>query len=168
MRIGEPCTIPPAIGAHTYSLASALTQASTVINNLVTLLVAIASLAMLASIIIIANSVALAMLERRRELGILKAMGHTSRSVLGEVLIENGAVGILGGLLAMLLVATVTPLLGQLAFSDGSSGSASAFATPATFVLGIVPATALACMLVAASVAWRATRVRPLEVLRYE
>ena len=108
------------------------------------------------------------MLERRRELGILKAMGHTSRSVLGEVLIENGAIGFMGGLLAMLLVATVTPLLGQTVFADASSGAASTFGTPAPIVLGIVPTTAIACMLVAAGVAWRATRVRPLEVLRYE
>src|SRR5262249_10415661 len=54
------------------------------LNNLIIMLTAVASLAMLAGIIIIANAVALAMLERRREIGILKAVGHTSRSVLGE------------------------------------------------------------------------------------
>ena len=46
----------------------------------------VASLAMFAGLALIANTVALAMLERRREIGILKAIGHTSRSMLGVVL----------------------------------------------------------------------------------
>ena len=35
-------------------------------------------------------------------------------------------------------------------------------------ILGIIAATAGACMLVAASVSWQASRVRPLDVLRHE
>ncbi len=105
---------------QTYSLGDILAQVNSIIGNLTTLMITLASLALLAALIIIANAVALAMLERRRELGILKAVGHTSRSVLGEVLMENGVIGFIGGLLGMLLVA------------------------------------------------WGATRVRPLEVLRYE
>ena len=40
-------------------------------NSFMDVLIAIASLSLIAGVIIIANSVALAMLERRRELGIL-------------------------------------------------------------------------------------------------
>ena len=127
----------------------------------IVMLTAIASLAMVAGIIIIANAVALAMLERRRELGILKAVGHTSRSVLGEVLLENGIVGFTGGLMAMLLVTLAMTILSKVVFKTD-------FGVGAPLALGIVLATALVCMIVAASVAWNATRVRPLEVLRYE
>ncbi|HEU5438893.1 MAG TPA: hypothetical protein VFU88_06365, partial [Ktedonobacterales bacterium] len=38
----------------------------------------------------------------------------------------------------------------------------------APLVLTLVLATGAVCMVVAAVVAWNATRVRPLEVLRYE
>jgi putative ABC transport system permease protein len=131
------------------------------LNNLIILLTAIASLAMLAGIIIIANAVALAMLERRRELGILKSVGYTSRSVLSEVLMENGVVGFTGAVLAMLLVTLATVVLAKLVFK-------TTLGVSAPIVLGIVLATALVCMLVAWLVAWNATRVRPLEVLRYE
>jgi predicted lysophospholipase L1 biosynthesis ABC-type transport system permease subunit len=147
--------------AQTFSVADLFAQITSVLNNLVTVLVTIASLAMLAAIIIIANAVALAMLERRRELGILKAVGYTSRSVLGEVLVENGAIGFTGGVVAMLLAALAAQALGSLLFN-------ATFRTPALVVLVIVPASAALCMLVAAGVAWGATRVRPLEVLRYE
>jgi putative ABC transport system permease protein len=148
-------------GAVTYSLADIQAQVTTVLNNVAEGLVAVASLTLLASIIIIANAVALAMLERRRELGILKAVGYTSRGVLGGVLVEQGAIGFTGGLLAMLLVAVAAPTLGSVVFGQ-------AFAAPAPIILAVVPATAAVCMLVAFAVAWRAARVRPLEVLRYE
>ena len=146
---------------QTFSLVDALLVINSLLNNLIVMLTAIASLAMIAGIIIIANAVALAMLERRRELGILKAVGYTSRSVLGEVLVENGIVGFTGGLLAMLLVTLALTVLGKLVFNTD-------FGVSLPTVLAVVLATAVVCMLVAASVAWNAVRVRPLEVLRYE
>ena len=125
------------------------------------MLTAIASLAMIAGVIIIANAVALAMLERRRELGILKSVGHTSSSVLGEVLMENGVIGFTGGVLAMLLVTVALLIIGLLIKSLN-------FGVNTGLVLIIIFGTAIVCMVVAALVAWNATRVRPLEVLRYE
>ena len=148
-------------GIQTLSLADLLNQINGLLNNLVVMLVAIASLAMLAGVIIIANSVALAMLERRRELGILKAVGHTSRSVLGEVLIENGIIGFTGAVLAMFFVSLATFFISKAVFQTPLSLSIP-------IVLGVVAATAVVCMVVAGGVASGATRVRPLEVLRYE
>ncbi len=132
-----------------------------ILNDMLLTLIAIASLSLLAGIIIIANAVALAMLERRRELGILKSVGYTSRSILSEVLIENGVIGGAGALLAMLLVTLATSLLGQLIFH-------SSFGVSGLIALGLILGIALLAMLVAALVAWGAVRVRPLEVLRYE
>ncbi|HEX5158019.1 MAG TPA: FtsX-like permease family protein [Ktedonobacterales bacterium] len=146
---------------QTFSFVELLLLINTLLNNLIIMLTAIASLAMIAGIIIIANAVALAMLERRRELGILKSVGFTSRSVLGEVLLENGMVGFTGALLAMLLVTLATTILSKAVFN-------SPFGVATPLVLGIVLATAAVCMAVAGFVAWGATRVRPLEVLRYE
>jgi putative ABC transport system permease protein len=147
--------------AETLNLAQITVLINSILNNLIIMLTAIASLAMIAGVIIIANAVALAMLERRRELGILKAVGHTSRSVLGEVLLENGVIGFTGGVLAMILVALALFILGLLVKSLN-------FGVETGLVLGIIFGTAIVCMVVAAAVAWNATRVRPLEVLRYE
>ncbi|TMF55442.1 MAG: FtsX-like permease family protein, partial [Chloroflexi bacterium] len=65
------------------------------LSNVIVFLSAIASLALLAGIVIIANTVALAMLERRREIGILKSVGYDSGTVLSQVLLENAVVGAL-------------------------------------------------------------------------
>jgi putative ABC transport system permease protein len=131
------------------------------INDILLVLITIASLSLLAGIIIIANAVALAMLERRRELGILKSVGYTSRTILGEVLIENGLVGGIGALLAMLLVTFATSILGRFVFQTG-------FGVSWYIAIGIIVGIAVLAMLISTLVAWGSVRVRPLEVLRYE
>ncbi len=132
-----------------------------ILNDILLTLTTIASLSLLAGIIIIANAVALAMLERRRELGILKSVGYTSGSILSEVLIENGLVGGTGALLAMLLVTLATSLLGTYLFKAN-------FGVSSAIALALIGGSALLAMLTASLVAWGAVRVRPLEVLRYE
>ena len=64
--------------ANVFNLASIGDFINQFINDILLVLITIASLSLLAGIIIIANAVALAMLERRRELGILKSVGYTS------------------------------------------------------------------------------------------
>ena len=132
-----------------------------VLNNLIIMLTTVASLAMIAGLIIIANAVALAMLERQREIGILKAVGYNSGSIMATVLIENGLVGGLGALVAMLLVSGAITALSKFVFQVPLSLG------PWMMVL-ILGATALTTMLVSAIVSWRSVRVRPLNVLRYE
>src|SRR6266480_449995 len=131
------------------------------LNNILDVLIAIASLSLIAGVIIIANAVALAMLERRRELGILKSVGYTSGTVLSEVMIENGVVGAVGALMAMLLATGAIILLGNMFFN-------LAFSMSALIVISLVGGSALLAMFTADLVAWGSVRVRPLEVLRYE
>lgn len=131
------------------------------LSNSLLMLSLMAALSLLAAVIIIANAVALAMLERRRELGILKSVGYTSGTLLGEVLIENGIVGGLSGLLTMVVASLVMNLLGLVFFNISLSLS---WLTVTEVIVGIT----LLSMIIALLVAWGSTRVRPLEVLRYE
>jgi putative ABC transport system permease protein len=151
-------TVP---NAFVFTLGNIVDYINQLLNDVLLTLITIASLSLLAGVIIIANAVALAMLERRRELGILKSVGYTSRSILSEVLLENGVVGGTGALLAMLLVTLATSLLGTFLFKAN-------FGVSTIIVLGLVLGSAVLAMLVSALVAWSAVRVRPLEVLRYE
>jgi putative ABC transport system permease protein len=48
----------------------------------------IAGLALVAGAVLIANSAGLTVIERRREIGVFKAVGYTSRRVLALLLIE--------------------------------------------------------------------------------
>jgi len=137
-----------------------LAQFERVLSNILILLTAIASLALIAGVIIVANAVALAMLERRRELGILKAVGYTSTRVLSGVLLENAITAGLGGLLGM------APVSLAIAIFDRQAGVT--FGVPAGLVIAVVLGVIALTMLTTTFVAWGAVRVRPLAVLRYE
>lgn len=132
-----------------------------ILRDLLVLLTALASLALLAGGIIIANAVALAMLERRREIGILKSLGFASRAVLAQVLFENALLGALSGSAAVVVVSLATELLGRFVFQ-------TSLGVDLPLSIGIVAGSGLLAAAVAGVVAWAPTRVRPLEVLRYE
>ncbi len=139
-------------GAFIISIVDIDAIVNQVLDKIVVMLTTIASLAMVAGLIIIANAVALAMLERQREIGILKAVGYTSRTVLATIL---------GALVAMSLVAGAITLLSQFVFHVQLSVD--------PLLIGVmIIATSLVTMVVAVLVAWNAAHVRPLEVLRYE
>jgi len=147
--------------AFVFNLANIGDYIDQYLNYMLLTLSTIAGLSLLAGVIIIANAVALAMLERRRELGILKSVGYTSTTVLSEVLIENGVIGGLGAVLAMLLVTLAINLLNRFAFHSN-------FGVNGLIVLILIVGAALLAMITAALVAYGSVRVRPLEVLRYE
>ncbi len=149
--------------AVTVGIGSLLQELSTVLDNVVQLIESVAVLALLAGLIMIANSVALAMLERRREIGVLKALGYTSRTVLGTVLVENAALALASAALAMLAVTTATAMLGSIVFKHYASDGVM----PGQ-MLGLVAGTAVIACVIAGGVAWSSARVRPMTVLRYE
>jgi putative ABC transport system permease protein len=120
----------------------------------------IAGLALFASSVIIANTVALAVLERRRQIGVMKAIGLQTEHILGMLLLENALLGISGGLLGVFLGAGV--VVGGGFLGDG---------------LVNLPMDALALLVILAILlalgatwlaAWGAAQEKPLKVLRYE
>ncbi|HEY6537506.1 MAG TPA: FtsX-like permease family protein [Candidatus Dormibacteraeota bacterium] len=131
------------------------------LNNAILFLTAIASLALLAGIVIVANSVALSLLERRREIGIQKAVGLSSRAVYSQVLAETATVAWLGATFGMAAIALVLVPLGKLVLKV-------TLGIPTPLALALVLGAIAVAVGTAALVAWRPVRVRPLEVLRYE
>ena len=124
-------------------------------------------LSLFSGAILIANNVALAMLERRTEIGVLKAIGAKQRRVMSMLLWESGLVGLLGGLIGVgmgiLIALNVTNLTG----GRGSSSGFTITWSPLTAVLLIALAIGLAVVATIAS-AWSPIKEKPLVVLRYE
>ncbi|MCX2185483.1 ABC transporter permease [Streptomyces sp. SKN60] len=131
------------------------------IDMMLTLVYALLALAVLIALLGIANTLTLAVHERTRELGLLRAVGQTRAQLRAMVRWESvlvaafGTVGglLLGGFLGWVLVAA----------SDGASDSAFSFALP-PLRLAVVALIGLAAGVVAA---WRpARRAARLDVLR--
>jgi putative ABC transport system permease protein len=121
---------------------------------------AVAGLAFVAGAVLIANTAGLTVVERRREIGVFKAVGYTSGQVLRVLLSEYGFLGILaglGGIIGASLAIVVLTLMSGAPLSI----EPSILGGMLLFSVGIA-------VISAAAVTWQPTRVRPLDVLRYE
>ncbi len=143
------------------SLADANDAIQRIFRDLLTLAITVAGLALVAGAILIANAVGLAMVERRREVGILKAVGFSSGQVLETVLLEQGLLGVIGGALGMVGVAIAIGMIDQL-----QPQAQLTFDLSQAALLTVV--TTAFAMIAALLVAWQPTHVRPLTVLREE
>jgi putative ABC transport system permease protein len=122
------------------------------------------SIALLIGILGIANTMAMSVFERTREIGVLRALGWNSRRVLLLIQLEAAALGTAGGLLGILFGWLALRLLAHLpqtasivstSFPPLILAEALAIAIAAGLLAGFLPA-------------WRGARLSPVEALRYE
>lgn len=136
---------------------------SRVINNFTSLPIVVSIVVLITGGVVIANSVALSMLERRREIAIMKAVGLQRRRVLGMLLLENGIMGFIAGLIGVGISALI--LLVILIFVFQSSLGEAIPYQQAFLLMSI-------CVLISMGAAlasvWGAASEKPLNVLRYE
>ncbi|MEV0129220.1 FtsX-like permease family protein [Dactylosporangium sp. NPDC050688] len=129
-------------------------------------LTAVAALAGFVTVFVVASTFAFAVAQRRREFGLLRAVGATPRQVRRMVQGEALAVGAAGSVAGLLAGAACAPPLGWALVDAGFEPSTFRV----RFVLWPVVAALTAGPLVALAGAWsaarRAARVRPVEALR--
>jgi ABC-type lipoprotein release transport system permease subunit len=110
------------------------------------------------------NTMLMSVLERTREVGVLRALGWRRAHVLGMILQESLLLGVVGGVGGILMGLGLGSLLRLV---PGTYGSIDLIYTPQLFVQAVVVAL-IAGALGGLYPAWRATRMRPVEALRYE
>ncbi len=129
-------------------------------------LVGIAAISLIVGAVGIMNSMFTSVLERTREIGVMKAIGAKNSDVLSIFLIESGIIGLLGGIVGI--------LLGMgMAFAVEFAAKAAGFPyLDVQLNYGLIIGTALLSfilgMIAGAIPAWRASRLRPVDALRYE
>jgi putative ABC transport system permease protein len=135
------------------------------------------AIALLVAAIGIANTMAMAILERTREIGLMKAVGATNRDVLGVFLGEAAGIGFLGGLGGTLLgwaggqalnVVALAYLAGQAADSGGAPPPSVAVFTPAWLPIAALVFATLIGLLSGLYPALRAATLAPVDALKYE
>ncbi len=143
----------------------ALTQlAQSLLDQLKAIPTLVAWLALVAGTAIIANTVALATQERRRQIGVMKAVGLKGRRVLWMLMIENGLIGLIAGLIGVGVGFVVTVALVLVSRSPGELKQTIEFSTMGWLVLMSVVVAIGAATLSARS----AAAEKPMNVLRYE
>jgi putative ABC transport system permease protein len=136
----------------------------------------VGAIALLVAAIGIANTMAMAILERTREIGLMKAVGATNRHVLSVFLGESAGIGFLGGLGGVLVgwglgqvvnVFAVAYLAGQ-AVQTGGPPPTVAVATPAWLPAFALIFATIVGLLSGLYPALRAATLSPVIALKYE
>lgn len=137
--------------------------AQRLLDQLIAIPALVAVLALVAGIAIIANTVALDTQERRRQIGIMKAVGLKGRRVLAQLMFENAFIGLVSGLIGVGIGLVATLLVGVLGNADQVGETLELM--PALRLIVIAVVIAMAATLTSA---WTAASESPMNVLRYE
>ena len=152
------------------SSTAVLSLLSTVFGTIQLFLGGIAAISLLVAGIAIMNIMIVSLIERTREIGILKALGIKSRTVLTIFLSESVIIGVIGALvgiaLGWILANIVAKLLASGAFG-GNGFVVTPLLTPEVF-LGALGFGIGVSVIFALYPAWRASKLKPVEALRYE
>jgi putative ABC transport system permease protein len=143
---------------------------TTIFSTISLFLGGIAAISLLVAGIGIMNIMIVSLIERTREIGILKALGMKSRTVLYIFLTESIIIGLIGAVIGIIsgwvLANVVALVLGR----GGIIGSALTI-TPILTVevlLGALGFGVGVSVIFALYPAWRASKLKPVEALRYE
>ena len=176
------------------SISSLLSSIQSITAGTTTLLEAVAATSVLVAFIGIMTTMLTSVIERTKEIGILKALGTSSRGIMSTFIAEAFVVGIAGGILGAVagvgLSFLIINLLSRSALGLGGGGgtftsfagrgttvgapSASSTSTTLTItpaitpdIIGLAVALAVAVGVVGGLLpAWRASRMNPVEALR--
>jgi len=160
------------------SSSAVLSIVSSVFSTIELFLAGIAAISLLVAGVGIMNIMIVSLMERTREIGILKALGMKSRTVLAIFISEAVIVGLLGatfgiGLGWVLANVAATIFTGggfAVAGEQGTVGGEFAITpviTP-TVLLGAFGFGIAVSVIFAIYPAWRASKLKPVEALRYE
>ncbi|NIA03810.1 MAG: FtsX-like permease family protein [Nitrospiraceae bacterium] len=131
------------------------------------LLIGVASISLLVGGIVIMNTMYTAVLERVREIGIMKAIGARNLDIMWMFLIESGTLGLLGGLLGLVLGIIISKITEIIAFHLLSSRILVVVYSP-ILIIFVLFFSFLIGALSGLTPAVQASRLKPVDALRYE
>lgn len=133
-----------------------------VLRQIAALPLLIAGLSLFAASMLIATTVSLSTMERRRQIGVLKAIGLKRREALVQLLIENGLIGFLGGLLGLLPTLIVVQLIPVV------TEEIVRLPLPLDLVLLMLALSTGITLITTLLTGWAATGEKPIQSLHYE
>jgi putative ABC transport system permease protein len=153
------------------SSTAVLSLLSSIFSTVQLFLGGIAAISLLVAGIGIMNIMIVSLIERTREIGILKALGMKSRTVLTIFLGESVIIGLIGAVAGIVLgwiLANVTArVLGSGVFGGGGGFKITPLLTPEVLIGALAFGVGIS-VIFALYPAWRASKLKPVEALRYE
>jgi len=136
--------------------------AADVVNQIRLVMFGMGGISVLVGGLGVLNTMIMAVLERRKEIGVMKAIGATSWKVLRQILTESVLISLIGGIIGVSLGTLAA--FGLVLVTDGAI---PATVTPGLAITGLVFAMFLGAI-GGIYPAWQASKVDPVTALRYE
>jgi putative ABC transport system permease protein len=154
------------------SLEAILDAANQVLALLQALLGSVGGLALLVAALGVANTMMMAIYERTREIGVLKALGASAKEIRWLFTVEAGLIGLIGGFMGLILGFLLGRLVDWIAhrylISEGVTGVGLLSVIPWWLALGALVFAALIGIVAGLYPAARAARLDPVTALRHE
>jgi putative ABC transport system permease protein len=177
VRVGNPNQVPAVedaikkMGFSAFSLVDATRSMRQFFAVLDGFLAIFGSLALAVASIGIVNTLVMAILERRREIGIMKALGASDADVRGLFFAEAGAMGLVGGAVGVTLGWAIGRLINfgtNIYLERQNFPPAQIWSVPLWLVLSAIAFSIVVSLLSGLYPAARAARLDPVQALRYE
>lgn len=131
-------------------------------------LIAIALISLIVGAVGIMNTMYTSVLERTKQIGVMKAVGASRDAILSLFLLESGMIGLVGGILGVIFGIGIAYGVGAAAGKIGMTGLFSFAALDFLGLLVILLITFVTGMLAGILPARQAASMQPAEALRYE
>jgi len=158
-------------GYRVTALSKTVEQASKIFQGIQVVLATFGGIALLVSAIGMFNTMTVTLLERTKEIGIMRTIGASPNDVKYLFVSESVVVGFMGGvtgiLMGVLFGVTINIFLNIVAGQFGGQ-SVNLFSFPLTFLLFIALFSAAVGYLTGVFPAKRAATLNPLDAIRYE
>jgi len=177
VRVDDPARVPATqdalkkMGFRTFSLLDATKSLRRVFVILDLFLAIFGSVALIVASLGIVNTLVMSVLERRREIGVLKALGASDSDVKRLFFVEAGVMGSVGGALGVLLGWLIGRAINfgtNIYLSNQELPHETIVLLPLWLVAGAVAFAVAVSLLSGIYPAARAARLDPVQVLRYE
>ncbi len=159
------------MGFRTVSLTSILKEMNQVFLVMNSILGVIGSISLLVAGLGIANTMIITILERRREIGIMKAVGSTRGDIRQLFFVEGSIIGFFGGILGFLLAMATSTVINFFLnmYIKSHGGHEESFFTFPLWLFGSALVFSVLISLAAALYpSTRAARLDPVDSLRFE
>ena len=138
-----------------------------ILNIITGFLVGVAAISLLVGGIGIANTMYTSVLERTKEIGVMKAIGAKNSDVLLIFIIESGLLGLVGGIIGVVFGFGIAQFI-EFVGTKQLGLAILQVSTPLYLFVGSLAFAFLTGAVSGALPAWQASKTNPVEALRYE
>ena len=160
------------LGFSSFSIVDEIDQIRTVFLIIDSVLGLLGGISLLVASFGIANTMIMSILERTREIGIMKAIGAEDREIKLIFFVEAAVIGVVGGVVGVLVAWGIDELANRLAYrfilKPQGASFIDFFSMPIYLSLGAILFALIVSILAALYPASRAARIDPVRALRHD